>query len=52
LNAASAPAALWRRMPVRTYTASDSTSSAMKMTSRSVAAAIIIIPQMANSVSA
>jgi hypothetical protein len=41
-----------RRIPVSTYTASDSTSSARKITSRSVADAISIMPAMAKSSSA
>src|SRR5579859_1390784 len=47
LNAASAPAALSWCITVRTYTESDSTSSARNTTSRSVAAAISIIPLIA-----
>ena len=52
MNAASAPASLLRRMPVSTYTDSDIISSARKITSRSLAPAISIIPAMANNVSA
>jgi hypothetical protein len=52
LNAASAPAFDSRRMPVRMYTDNDRISSAMKITSRSVAVAISIMPPIAKSVSA
>src|SRR5689334_7056022 len=44
LNAASVAMADSRRMPVKTYTPIDSTSSARKMTMRSVAVAIRIMP--------
>ena len=51
LNAASVARGSSRRMPVSTYTARDSTSSAMKMTSRSFAVAIMIMPAIANRMS-
>ena len=52
LNAASLACGESRRMPVSTYTAIDSTSSARKMISRSDAVAISIMPAIAKSISA
>ena len=52
LNAPSTEASAFRLIAVSTYTASDITSSARKITSRSVAIAISIMPASAKSMSA